>query len=200
WTIGVPYTVGQAVAPQTVTDTVTATSDENPGGIAASDQTDVVTTADLAVSGSATPDPALVGWPVAYSITIANAGPSRATSATLVATLPPSQSNVSISVEQGSCDATGTTVTCDLGSIDAGGGTTIHMSMRPTQAGLTELFAEVAVSPPDPSQENNSLAIWVTVVDPPPAPATNMDPTGGSPTAPFDARIPVLVGALGFWT
>ncbi len=42
WTINVPYDVAASVAPQAVTNTVTAVSDENTGGVATSDLTDVI--------------------------------------------------------------------------------------------------------------------------------------------------------------
>jgi uncharacterized repeat protein (TIGR01451 family) len=55
WTITIPYAVGAAVTAQTVTNTATALSDENPAGVTASDATDV--TAMPAPTPTPTPNP-----------------------------------------------------------------------------------------------------------------------------------------------
>ena len=81
WTITVPYAVGAAVPAQTVSNTATATSAENPAGVSASDATDITTSADLGV----TIDDGLAsvtagdGLTHAYTVTVSNGGPSDAT-------------------------------------------------------------------------------------------------------------------------
>ncbi|MGZ3586355.1 MAG: hypothetical protein ACXVAP_03805, partial [Candidatus Limnocylindrales bacterium] len=60
WTITVPYSVGPAVPAQTVANTATATSAENPLGVAATDLTDV--TPSATGSGALPTLPASDAW------------------------------------------------------------------------------------------------------------------------------------------
>ncbi|MGZ8502131.1 MAG: hypothetical protein ACXWW6_04685, partial [Candidatus Limnocylindrales bacterium] len=55
WTISVPYDVAPTVSPQTVTNTATAQSDEDPAVVSASDSTDVVESATPPPGGALPP-------------------------------------------------------------------------------------------------------------------------------------------------
>ncbi len=103
WTITLPYTVGSDVPAQMVSNTATATSDENPAGVAALDGTDVTTSADLgvAVSDGLASVVAGDGLGHGYTITVSNGGPSDATAASLAAVWPTGFSQGLVSPSQG---------------------------------------------------------------------------------------------------
>jgi large repetitive protein len=69
---------------------------------------------------ASTPTP-IAGGPVSYTLTLINNGPSPATGVTLTDPLPSGLSFLSASAGQGSCSASGQTVTCQLGTIAPGG-------------------------------------------------------------------------------
>ena len=66
------------------------------------------------------PTPA-AGSTVTYTLTLVNHGPSPATGVTITDPLPSGLSFVSANAAQGSCGASGQTVTCGLGTLAAGG-------------------------------------------------------------------------------
>jgi uncharacterized repeat protein (TIGR01451 family) len=59
--------------------------------------------ADLSITKSASPDPALVGGQVSYTLAVANNGPSQATGVNLTDTLPSTVIFDSAIATQGSC-------------------------------------------------------------------------------------------------
>ena len=65
WTITIPYAVAASVPAQTVTNTATALSDENPAGVAAGDTTVVTRAPTPAPSPSPTPSPTPTPRPTA---------------------------------------------------------------------------------------------------------------------------------------
>ncbi|QOJ14679.1 MAG: DUF11 domain-containing protein [Planctomycetia bacterium] len=117
---------------------------------------------DLSVSASAAPDPVTLGGNVTYSITVANAGPSTATSVELTDTLPTGAVLVSVSASQGSCSGTGT-VACALGTIASGSSATVTIVIAPSQVGTAVLTASVQGAERDPNTGNNSTTISTTV-------------------------------------
>jgi uncharacterized repeat protein (TIGR01451 family) len=92
--------VGNAVAPGTVlSDTATvssATTDPTPANNSSTATTTVNAQADLAVTVTDSPDPVIAGNNLTYTITVANNGPSSATSVVLNAPLPPGTTFVSL--------------------------------------------------------------------------------------------------------
>ncbi len=79
-------------------------------------------TADLSITKTDSPHPVYEGNLLTYTITVNNGGPDDATNVTVNDTLPPDTTFVSAIPTQGTCSGT-TTVTCNLGTIFAGGGT-----------------------------------------------------------------------------
>ena len=75
----------------TITGTASVTSavnDPTSGNNSVGQDTAVVAGADLSVTKSDSPDPVLVGDPLAYTVTVANNGPAEATGVVLTDTLP----------------------------------------------------------------------------------------------------------------
>src|SRR5438552_199824 len=87
------------------------------------DSTITTPRADLALTGSVSPEPANVGDTLAYQLTLANNGPARATSGTLQVTMPAGLTPGSATSSQGSCASSGQVTSCALGAIEVGGPT-----------------------------------------------------------------------------
>ena len=141
---------------------------QNPDGTtASSDQTFTtpgtppVTTTDLSLSIGAS-GPAKVGDLITYTITVANAGVVASNGVTLTDTLPAALAFVSASPAQGSCNAVSPLV-CNLGSIPAGGSTTVSLLARALTAGSIANTANVSATTPDPVSSNNSATATTTV-------------------------------------
>src|SRR5439155_1159683 len=76
--------------------------------------------ADLALSGTVSPEPAAIGDTLTYQYALTNNGPARASGVTLVVTLAAGLSAGAATVSQGSCSTQGQTVSCALGVLEAG--------------------------------------------------------------------------------
>jgi len=121
---GTPRTTAAASASETDPDTTNNTLA----------LTSTVTTprADLALSGSVSPDPANVGDTLAYQLVLTNRGPARASGATLSVTLPAELGMGAASTTQGACSPSGQTLSCALGALDAGPNSPQVLSDRPS--------------------------------------------------------------------
>ncbi len=118
--------------------------------------------ADLVVNKTDSPDPVHVGQTLTYTITVRNDGPLVASGVTLTDTLPKNAGFGSVSTTQGSCTAKPAKrlVTCNLGSIAAGGTVTVTISVKPTSKGTISNTAEAtATSPPDPTTPNRDTEV-----------------------------------------
>jgi choice-of-anchor C domain-containing protein len=111
--------------------------------------------ADLALAKADSPDPVRVGQPLTYTLTVTNRGPSAATGVTLTDTLPARVTFESADPSQGSCNQSGGTVGCDLGSLAGGADATVTIVVTPTIAGTLTNTATVTGDQHDPSDENN---------------------------------------------
>ncbi|MGZ6260797.1 MAG: hypothetical protein ACXWN5_08100, partial [Candidatus Limnocylindrales bacterium] len=201
WTITLPYSVGSAVPAQTVANTATATSAENPLGVAATDLTDVAPTADLALS--ATDGVATVtagdGLPYGYLLTVSNPGPSDATAISLAVSWPVGFSQGALVPSQGSCSllGAGPDFSCALGTLGPGGTATVSVaySVPPsTPGGPQTLTASVTSAVSDPDLANNSASDTTTVLE---AAAPTPTPTGSGALPTLPASDAWLGGASG---
>ena len=120
------------------------------------------------------PAPA-AGGPVSYSLTLLNNGPSPATGVTITDPLPTGLSFGSATPGQGSCSASGQTVTCNLGTLAAGGTAlvTITADVAASTAGTTlKNTASASANEPIAQPElTRSEASITPVAKPPPAQA-----------------------------
>jgi uncharacterized repeat protein (TIGR01451 family) len=111
--------------------------------------------ADLALTKSDSPDPVAVGNPLTYTITVQNNGPMAATGATVTDALAASEVEfVSATASSGTCQHQANTVTCTLGTLNAGTTATATIVVRPKKAGTLSNTAQVA-SPEDNTPANN---------------------------------------------
>jgi uncharacterized repeat protein (TIGR01451 family) len=85
------------------------------------DSTIATARADLALSGTVGPEPAVIGDTLTYQLTLTNNGPARGTGGTLQVTLPTGLTPGAATPSQGSCTTTGQSVSCAVGTLEAGG-------------------------------------------------------------------------------
>lgn len=122
--------------------------------------------ADLAVSQTATPNPASVNTPLQFDVTVDNLGPDGATNVVLTDTLPTNATFNSATPSQGTCGApVAGIVTCNLGSIASGGQATVAINVTPTSTGTATNTASVTADEADPDTTNNSSTLGVPVYD-----------------------------------
>jgi uncharacterized repeat protein (TIGR01451 family) len=138
--------------------------------------------ADLSVEKTDTPDPALAGGPLQYSIRVNNAGPDAATSVTLIDVLPPEVTYIVAVPTQGTCTESGGTVTCDLGTIPAGGTVMVEITVQIDVATSGEIcnVVEVDALETDPNPDNNTDRECTFILSVAPGKVTG----GGSVTVP----------------
>ena len=176
----------------TITGTASVTSavnDPTSGNNSVGQDTAVVAGADLSVTKSDSPDPVLVGDPLAYTVTVANNGPAEATGVVLTDTLPADVTFGSASPTQGTCTEASGTVTCELGTIASGAGVTVTIAVTPKEAaGGTSIAntASATAQVSDPDVSNNSASQTTTV---------NTESEADLAVTKSDSPDPVLAGA-----
>ncbi len=208
WTISVPYAVAPSVLPQTVTDTVLATSAEDPAGQTASDATDVVTAADLGVTvtdGLASVAAGTGGY--GYTITVTNGGPSDAAAVTLSVSWPAGFSQGAVSPSQGTCSPVGAgpDLSCALGPLAAGASATVTIPYSvpaATPAGPQTVAVAVGSATADLDGANDAASDTTVVVTVAPSP-TPRSSASTSPTRSTTVTLPAsdsatVVRARGF--
>ena len=118
---------------------------------------------ELALSMTDSPDPVALGSNLTYNLTVTNNGELPATGVTLTDTLPAGATLVSATPGQGSCTG-GSTVVCNLGTLNAGANTTVTIVIMPPAVRTINNTATVTANEVDPVPNNNS-ASQTTQVD-----------------------------------
>jgi uncharacterized repeat protein (TIGR01451 family) len=113
-------------------------------------------TADLAVTGTATPPGLEEGYNLTYSFTVTNNGPSPAAGATLVDTLP---ANVNFVSATGGATPVAGKVTIPLGTIDRGVSTTVTVVVQLAGTDTITNTATASSTTADPDTGNNSATV-----------------------------------------
>jgi len=121
---------------------------------------------DLGVSQVDAPDPVLQGQPLAYMLTVTNAGPSGASNVVVEDVLPAGASLTSATPAQGTCSGAGTLV-CFLGDIPAGGNVAIEVIVTPGSPGTIANAAAVGTAVADTSGSNDGSVETTRVCAPP---------------------------------
>ena len=111
-------------------------------------------TADLSLIKNDDTDPATVGAPFRYTLTITNNGPDTASEVIVTETLPSDVSGGSAIPSQGTCTG-GRELICGLGSLEAGAGATVTIDVIPTSITTLLSQAQVTSAATDPSPDNN---------------------------------------------
>jgi uncharacterized repeat protein (TIGR01451 family) len=123
------------------------------------------TSADLSITNTASPNPAVVGSNVTYRIIVTNNGPAPATGVTMIDDLPAFITFVSASTTQGSCFGNGTT-TCNLGTLANGASATINVTGIVLVGLQMTNIAKVTANEADPDTSNNSATATTLVESP----------------------------------
>jgi uncharacterized repeat protein (TIGR01451 family) len=148
--------------------------DPNPGNNQATATIHVQPLVDLRLTKvPSNPSPAAGGL-VSYTLTLVNHGPSPATGVTITDPLPSALSFVS-SAGQGSCSASGQTVTCHLGTVAAGGAAVVVITTRVASSAAGATVENTATATADEPIARPELlsarAAIVPVAGPPPSTA-----------------------------
>lgn len=146
---------------------VSATTDDlDLTNNAASVTTAVFDSADLSITASETPNPVRIGTNLAYTLSVANAGPSPATAVSVVDTLPAGTIFQSATGAGWTCNHASGTVTCTmpgLGALSSAPAISI-VATAPGTAGNITNTATVSSTTSDPSAANNT-ATTVTLAN-----------------------------------
>jgi uncharacterized repeat protein (TIGR01451 family) len=111
--------------------------------------------ADLSLTKSA-PAKVRTGQRLTYTIVVKDLGPDAATGVTVTDLLPSGVTLVSATLREGSCNQSGGTVTCDLGSLATGKKATVKILVTSTSVGTITNTAAVSANESDPNGENNT--------------------------------------------
>jgi uncharacterized repeat protein (TIGR01451 family) len=181
-----------------------ARQDPNPENDTSAETTNVAGSADMSItkSGAAT---ATAGTNLTYTVTVSNAGPDSAVSATWQDTLPAALQFVSLKQDTGptaSCTtpAAGSSglVSCSLGTLPNAGSAqfTLVVRVRSSASGSVSNTATVSVTDSvDPNGSNNSSTAMTTVTRSADLSATKSAPA--SVVAGTDLTYTVVVGSNG---
>jgi uncharacterized repeat protein (TIGR01451 family) len=135
--------------------TVVATGPTAPITIAAT------ATADLAITKTASPDPAFVGDPITYTLTVTNNGPDMSSGGTVTDTLP---ANVSYVSDDDGCTHIAGTVTCPTGTLANGASQVIHIVVTATVTGSATNAACVRGNEVDNNSANDCASVTSQVI------------------------------------
>jgi uncharacterized repeat protein (TIGR01451 family) len=127
--------------------------------------------ADLSVTVTPNTPVGTIGVDFRYNITVSNAGPVSTGGVVLTDSLPTGVTLVSAIPSQGTCSGT-TSITCALGTLTAGGDSTVAISVLPTSTDPQVNVATVTGDAPDPDPSNNTVMT-----------TTGINPLPGGPTA-----------------
>ena len=125
--------------------------------------------ADLDITKVAAPNPVVAGNNLTYTITVSNAGPDPAVSASLSDTLPAATTFVSLASPGGwSCTTpavgAGGTISCSLASMNVGSAVfTLMVAVDVSASGTVSNTATITSSTSDPTPANNSATANTTV-------------------------------------
>ena len=151
------------------TDSATVSSaihDPQPSNDSATATTPVAAAADLTVTGSASSSTAVPGANVTVHVDLSNTGPSTATGATFVATVPAGVTVISAKTPAGDCAVSGTTITCPVGSLASGGASSLDLVISPTAAVANSTITvnvSASANEADPAPGNSSIGVDIAV-------------------------------------
>jgi uncharacterized repeat protein (TIGR01451 family) len=141
--------------------------------------------ADLSVTVTDVPDPAIVGSNVVYTLLVTNHGPWTATGISLNNTLPPNAVYVATSTATGTITTNGVVgLVWTIGTLAKDAVASATITVRPTLAGTISSTNTVFLAESDPNGSNN-IAIVDTII---------ANPTADLVMAVVDAPDPVFIG------
>lgn len=118
--------------------------------------------ADILISKTASPNPAIVLTNLTYRIVVTNNGPSPATNVSISDQLPAGVNFGSVSTTQGSCTGT-STINCNFGNLARGNSAIASIVVVPQATGQISNTATATATEPDPDNTNNSSTVSIAV-------------------------------------
>jgi uncharacterized repeat protein (TIGR01451 family) len=162
--ISITVSVGQSAAATLVnTVTVSGGGELNITNDTASDTVSIVSSSDMAITKTASPNPIKQGNTLTYTLNVTNNGPSDANNVTVTDTLPATVSYISATPTQGTCSQAAGKVTCLLGTMNSGTSTTITIQVTAVTPSSAVNNASVTADQPDPNSSNNT-AMQTTLI------------------------------------
>jgi uncharacterized repeat protein (TIGR01451 family) len=140
--------------------------------------------ADLAVSQTASPDPAFLDRNTTYTITVTNLGPDPAYNVVLSDLL---SSNVTFAAASPGCVYTNGGVVCNLGTLPINTATNVSIMVSPFTTDNLSNFLSLASVTSDPSSANNSSSL-ITGVSAASPPLVTVQPTNAMVAAGGSAQ------------
>lgn len=127
------------------------------------------TQADVSIVKTATPEPVNQNTNLVYTLTITNNGPADALNVTVSDPLPSQVSFTSVATTQGTCSQSAGTVSCSLGTMNAGALAIVTINVNAatfSTAATASNTATVSSSTGDPNLTNNSSTVISTIQAP----------------------------------
>jgi uncharacterized repeat protein (TIGR01451 family) len=142
---------------------------------------------DLSITKADSPDPVVQGNNLTYTIRVTNngtGGTADAENVVVTDNLPASKDVdfVSATSTAGTCQRTGDTVRCELGTVLAGGNQTVTIVVKAKNGGTLSNTASVAAALPDTNGADNSATAGTTVNKPGKAPNKPAKASCATPT------------------
>lgn len=123
--------------------------------------------ADMSISQTDSADPVLIGSNLTYDITVQNLGTSPANNVMVTDSIPAGVTFISAIPSTGSCNESGGTVTCNLGTMPDATSATIAVTVVPNAVGTISNVVSVSADETDPVASNNDDTEMTEVIDPP---------------------------------
>src|ERR1041385_8491363 len=153
------------------------------------------TSANLSLTKTASPNPAITLANLTYRLIVTNNGPSPATNVIATDNLPAGVNFVSATPTQGSCSGT-TNVTCNLGALARNAFAVINIVVVPQTAGTLTNNASVAASESDTDMTDNAVSLQTVVNSPSSGPAMT-DPNLSVKTVVTNLSQPTSMAFIG---
>lgn len=128
--------------------------------------------ADLAITQTASPDPALTGATITYRLTVTNHGPGGVAFVTVTDELPAGVTFLSAEAPGGVVDSLGNHLTITYASLPAGASATLYLKARVNDSvadgAVIQNTATVGAASADPNPDNDTATVTTTASNPPP--------------------------------
>jgi uncharacterized repeat protein (TIGR01451 family) len=151
---------------------------------------------DLSVTKADTADPVTVGDTFAYVITVKNEGANDAGDVLTTDNLPSQVTYVSSTPSAGTCQKSGSKITCDFGQVNAAASASVTITVKASRSGTASDTASLTSS--DDTDATNNLATETTVINKKPstpkAPKHKGRPSCATPTIVGTPGDDVLTG------
>jgi len=134
---------------------------------------------DVAVSQTVSNPSPSPGSDLVFTVMANNQGPDDSAGSAMTVDVPGAAQIASVSTSAGSCSTAGTTVACDLGTINRGTQVSVLIVARIPGNGTVTSNAAVSSSMPDPNPANNSASVAATVTGGAPGTGPGTGPGAG---------------------